>query len=86
MTERLDAAGCRPLPEDSYPRALIGQLPAGKRVNLRVDVPNKHEENSSAVAYFQVRARPCVLVGVLSCVLSTRFACEYCCRRCCFLC
>ena len=54
MTDRLDAAGCRPLPEEAYPRSLIGVLPAGKRVNLRLDVPNKHDENSAAVAYFQV--------------------------------
>lgn len=69
MTERLDAAGCRPLPEDSYPRVLIGQLPAGKRINVRVDVPNKHEENSAAVAYFQVRPRPFV------CVLCVNYTC-----------
>ncbi len=56
MTERLDAAGCRPLPEEAYPRSLVGVLPAGKRVDLRVDVPNKHDENSAAVAYFQVSA------------------------------
>lgn len=54
MTDRLDAAGCRPLPEEAYPRSLVGVLPAGKRVNLRLDVPNEHDENSAAVAYFQV--------------------------------
>lgn len=54
MTDRLDAAGCRPLPEEAYPRSLVGVLPAGKQVNLRVDVPNKHDDNSAAVAYFQV--------------------------------
>ena len=55
MMGRLDAAGCRSLPEEAYPRSLVGVLPIGKRVNLRVDVPNKHEENSAAVAYWQVR-------------------------------
>eukprot|EP00903_Cladosiphon_okamuranus_P013078 g12199.t1 len=57
MTDRLEAAGCRPLPEEAYPRSLIGVLPVGKRVNLRLDVPNKHEENSAAVAYFQLGER-----------------------------
>eukprot|EP00752_Nemacystus_decipiens_P005957 g5379.t2 len=57
MTDRLDAAGCRPLPEEAYPRSLIGVLPAGKRVNLRLDVPNEHDENSAAVAYFQLGER-----------------------------
>ncbi|CAB1115801.1 unnamed protein product [Ectocarpus sp. CCAP 1310/34] len=57
MTERLDASGCRPLPEDEYPRSLTGVLPRGKRVNLRLDVPNRHDENSSAIAYFQLGER-----------------------------
>lgn len=64
LTERLDAAGCKPLPEEDYPRSLVGVLPAGKRVKLRVDVPNKHDENSAGVAYFQVGVFVCVGVWV----------------------
>ena len=56
MMGQLDAAGCRSLPEEAYPRSLVAVLPIGKRVNLRLDVPNKHEQNSAAVAYWQVRA------------------------------
>lgn len=57
MTERLDAAGCSSLPEEAYPRSLVGVLPTGKTVNLRVDVPNEDDENSATVAYWQARKK-----------------------------
>lgn len=57
MTKKLDDTGCQVLPEEDYPRSLVGMLPAGKRVNVRVDVPNQEDENSAAIAYWQV-SRP----------------------------
>lgn len=55
LTEKLGAAGCGILPETDYPRSLVGVLPEGKTVNLRVDVPNQDDENSALIAYWQVR-------------------------------
>ncbi|CAM9761849.1 unnamed protein product [Ascophyllum nodosum] len=57
VTKRLHDAGCQVLPEEAYPRSLVGVLPMGKRVNVRADVPNQDDENSAAIAYWQLGER-----------------------------
>lgn len=54
MMGKLDDVGCQVLPEEDYPRSLVGMLPTGKQVNVRVNVPNQEDENSAAIAYWQV--------------------------------